>query len=52
MKVLNDIQYELNEIAGISEIIDVDDNGGVDIPRGDDAIETFIKFILRPARYG
>ena len=49
-KVLSDVQRELNkEYKGKS--INLGEKAEKDIPRGDEAIEIFRKFVLRPLRY-
>lgn len=50
VKVLADIQRELNN-ATDGKIIDIDEVSKDDIPSGEDAVEIFRKFVLRPIRY-
>lgn len=49
-KVLVDIQREINKTAN-GKAIDVEDAHEDDIPRDEEAVEIFKKFILRPIRY-
>lgn len=50
LKVLADLQRELKKTED-AQIIDIENARNDDIPTGEDAIEIFRKFILRPIRY-
>lgn len=50
IKVLADIQRELNNATN-GKTIDIEEVREDDIPNGEDAVEIFRKFILRPIRY-
>lgn len=49
-KVLADVQRELNK-ASKSKTISIEDVSEIDIPYGEEAVNIFRKFILRPIRY-